>query len=624
MIFKQSFRKIGNSTSLLLLLFLVVLLGSLKFSFPQNNILSYDYFGLYLYLPATFIYHDPAISDLSWLQAINDTYGNTPMFYQLQPHDDYNIIRFFCGMAILLAPFFLLGHGFALVSGYAADGFSMPYQYAMMLAAFFYVVVGLVYTRKILLQFFDERTTFFSLLALYLGSNLFFWTTFDAGAPHTILFGLYAMLLWYTHRWHTTPRKRYAIAVGLLLGLIIVSRPSEIIAMFIPLLWGIDGISGLKQKFRLIASNWPHLLLLVLATILMGLPQIAYYYHYTGQLYFSTYTDPQSGLDFSQPRFAWVLFSYRKGWLVYAPIMVFAIAGFVFLWKKKSSLFVALLTHFLLNLFLLASFTSLVSYGWRAFIQSYALLALPLAALIAVIVQQRNKLLKATALILLAALMLLTIFQSWQIMMGIIHGSRMTKEYYWKVFGKTSVDEAEKQLLLLDRYMDDHNGHQLPGHIQYTEKLLEQFDFENMPENHQTFVVTDPLNPSNKVYSLSTAMPYSPGVKVADRDISRSEHYWASIRFKVYSEEALEKGELLLVVTYTYQGSKENLKGKVYKYRTFSIDDNPEARWKEYSFNYLAPEATTANDRLETYLWLRTDKLILLDDFEVMIQEPIP
>ncbi|MDV7400590.1 hypothetical protein RZS08_54750, partial [Arthrospira platensis SPKY1] len=109
---------------------------------------------------------------------------------------------------------------------------------------------------------------------------------------------------------------------------------------------------------------------------------------------------------------------------------------------------------------------------------------------------------------------------------------------------------------LLYRYMDDHNGQQLPGHIQYTEKLLEQFDFENMPENHQAFVVADPLNPSNKVYSLSTAMPYSPGVKVADRDISRSEHYWASIRCKVYSEVAIEKGELLLVVTYTYQGSK--------------------------------------------------------------------
>ncbi len=132
-------KALRNSSSLIVAVILVVLLGTLKFIVLQKNILSYDYFGLYLYLPATFIYHDPAISDLSWLEKINELYHNTPMFYQLQKVGDYHLIRFFSGIAILLSPFFFLGHLLAHLGSYPADGFSFPYQLAMMIAAFFYV-----------------------------------------------------------------------------------------------------------------------------------------------------------------------------------------------------------------------------------------------------------------------------------------------------------------------------------------------------------------------------------------------------------------------------------------------------------------------------------------------------
>jgi hypothetical protein len=247
--------------SLFVVIFLILLLGSLKFGFQQTNILSFDYFGLYLYLPATFIYNDPAISDLSWLEQINATYQNTPMFYQLQPEGDYNIIRFFCGIAMLLSPFFFLGHGLALVTSYPADGFSYPYQLAMMFAAFAYVTVGLIFTRKILLRFFSDKVTVLTLIALYLGTNLFFWTTFDAGAPHTILYTLYALLIWFTIRWHENPKKRFAIAIGITLGLLIVSRPGEIVAVLIPLFWNIFSWHDVKKKLSLVLNNYPHVLL---------------------------------------------------------------------------------------------------------------------------------------------------------------------------------------------------------------------------------------------------------------------------------------------------------------------------------------------------------------------------
>lgn len=602
---------------------LVVVFGSLKFGFQQTNILSYDFFGLYLYLPATFIYHDPGISDLSWLNAINEQYNNTPMFYQLHPIGGYNIIRFFCGMALLLAPFFFLGHILALATPFAADGFSYPYQLAMMIGAFFYVLLGLVYTRKVLLHFFSDKITAITLVALFLGSNLFFYSTFDAGPPHVVLFSLYAMLLWFTIRWHEKPRKREAAVIGLLLGLIIVSRPAEIIAAAIPLLWGITGWDSFVAKVKLVFKHFHHILILGLVTFIIGIPQFAYYEYYTTYFYYNTYTDPQSSLDFQQPRFAWVLFSYRKGWLLYAPIMVFAIAGLFRMIQKKSSAAIPVFIHFAANLFLIASFTSLVSYGWRAFIQSYALMVIPLAYVVEWIIERKSKVLNRISLVLLLFFIWLSVFQSFQTMHGILHGSRMTKEYYWHIFGTMTPDADAEKLMLMDHYFDDNNPGVLPKYIDYKSFILQVLDFEAMEQAYKRFVVPDPENTGNAVFNLHPQMQFSPGVKVENAKISQSDHYWAEISFKVYSDAIPAIEELNLIVTYTYQGRKEHLRNKVYKYRAFPIHIETAGKWQSFTFRYLAPEATTPNDKLETYLWYRGNNSVLADDFVVKILEPV-
>ena len=609
--------------SLYVVIFLILLLGSLKFSFQQANILSFDFFGLYLYLPATFIYNDPAISDLSWLEQINATYQNTPMFYQLQPEGDYNIIRFFCGIAMLLSPFFFLGHVLALVTAYPADGFSYPYQLAMMLAAFVYVAVGLIFTRNILLRFFSDKVTALTLIALYLGTNLFFWTTFDAGAPHTILFTLYALLIWFTILWHENPKKRFAIAIGVSLGMLIVSRPGEIVAVFIPLFWNVFSWEDVKKKLSLVVKNYPHVLLLILFTVIAGLPQIAYYKHFTGQLYFSTYTDPQSGLDFYAPKFLWVLFSYRKGWLVYAPLMAFAIAGFLPMLTQRNKATLPLMLHFLINLLFIASFTSLISFGWRAFIQSYALMVIPLGFAVQYIVDRHSKIIKGLALLLLSAFIALSILQAWQIMQGIIDGSRMTKAYYWSVFGVTKKEDTNEKLLLIDRNMDDYNNHQLPEGVKYTSRLLQKNDFETPMQYHEKFMVPDPLDSSNTVYRVDPSIAYSPGVKKANGEISQAEHYWASVSFRFLAENPIPDGDFNLVATYNYQGRKKSMQGKVYKYRYIPIKVEKTGEWQQVTIHYLAPEATTPFDRLETYTYYKGKDHIFVDDFEVNILEPV-
>ena len=49
--------------------------------------ISWDVLGYYLYLPATFIYHQPALNDISWLKKINDEKQLTGTLYQVSSND---------------------------------------------------------------------------------------------------------------------------------------------------------------------------------------------------------------------------------------------------------------------------------------------------------------------------------------------------------------------------------------------------------------------------------------------------------------------------------------------------------------------------------------------------------
>jgi hypothetical protein len=58
----------------------------------------------------------------------------------------------------------------------------------------------------------------------------------------------------------------------------------------------------------------------------------------------------------------------------------------------------------------------------------------------------------------------LSIFQSFQYFEGIIDNERMTKDYYWSVFGRTSADQLDRSLLEIDRNDVNWNQSILANH----------------------------------------------------------------------------------------------------------------------------------------------------------------
>ncbi|MBK6283998.1 MAG: hypothetical protein IPF54_16290 [Draconibacterium sp.] len=65
---------------------------------------------------------------------------------------------------------------------------------------------------------------------------------------------------------------------------------------------------------------------------IVWIPQMMYWYSITGHFFVNSYPDEQ--FFWGNPHFIDGLFSYRKGWLLYTPVMIFALLGIPFLFKK--------------------------------------------------------------------------------------------------------------------------------------------------------------------------------------------------------------------------------------------------------------------------------------------------
>ncbi|MEO0728736.1 MAG: hypothetical protein AAFZ63_29640, partial [Bacteroidota bacterium] len=130
------------------------------------------------------------------------------------------------------------------------------------------------------------------------------------------------------------------------------------------------------------------------------------------------------------------------GWLVYTPVMALSIVGFVFLYRQQRPWFLPVLLFFLINLYIVLSWHIwwyAGSFGMRALVQSYAVLSIPLACLLAYFLQKGQSWKVLVSLILLFFIGL-NQFQNWQFRNRILLNDEMTKTYYWNAWGKTQYE----------------------------------------------------------------------------------------------------------------------------------------------------------------------------------------
>jgi len=427
-------RKNILSLSAILLIALIVagVFSNMKRWRQPMKVIQWDIKNYYAYLPAVFIYGDHS---LEFTKEDTEFFGDK--FWPIPTPSGGLVIVTSMGLAMLYLPFFLLGHLVAWLTGAEMNGFSPPYAMFLVLSSLFYVVLGLLALRKVLLRFFSDGITALTLLAMFFATNLFFYTAHEGPMSHAYNFALFAFFILLTIKWYERPGTGNSLLLGLLSGLIVLVRPTNIVILVFFVLYNVKSLSDLKHRVVFLGGKYQLILLMAAAALLVWVPQLIYWKSVSGQWLYYSYKE-EEGFFFGNPQIIRGLFSYRKGWLLYTPIMVLALSGIALLWKNRREFFWPVLVFTVINIYVVLSWWSWWyggGFGQRAFIETYALLAIPFATLLHA-AGKWKKIAQWVFVALTFLMMIHGIFQTAQYHYGAIHWDSMNKITYWASFGR--------------------------------------------------------------------------------------------------------------------------------------------------------------------------------------------
>jgi hypothetical protein len=407
----------------------------------QKKIIDQDVTFYYGYLPATFIYHDLSFR-------FPDKPGFTGHVWSLGLPNGNRIQKMTMGVAFLYLPFFGMAHLYTFVTGGVVNGYSPNYHAALIWAGVFYLIMSLLILRKILNSFFTEGVASLVIITLVLATNLFNYASWDGAMSHIYSFFLFACALWLFLKWMENPGSGVTFLLGITTGLIVLIRPSNLVfVFFLGLVWLFTSGSA-KEKWQFLIGLRYKWFLLLAGAFLIWIPQLIYWKINSGHwLVYSYLGEP---FFFNRPQIINGLFSYRKGWLIYTPVMIFALAGILMMAGKLKRWRFPVVAATLLNLYIVFSWWCWWyggSFSARALVEFYVVLAFPLGAFYRWIFK-RHMVLKISTLLLLGFFIWLNIFQSKQYRTSLLHWDSMSEKAYRGIWGMQSWPENYQEMLI--------------------------------------------------------------------------------------------------------------------------------------------------------------------------------
>ena len=585
------------------------------YSIENYGVVDWDNFGYYLYLPSFFIYDDIELKNDERINQLIDQYNLFTGYYQAHPLRNGNrVIQYTSGMALIYSPAFFMGHLWALISDqHAADGFSLPYQTSLLIELYLILFLGLLYLRKLCLGFFNDKITAILILLLCFGTNIFALASIDPASPHTVLFSAYCILLYFTYRWHQKPKFKYLILIAVILALSALSRPNELLFLVIPLFWLGGQFSTLKSKLAYLLKNPAQLLGAMVPFALLGLLQLSYWKHVTGDWIYDSYLNEDFKL--LDPYLKEYLFSFKKGWLLYTPLMLFAVIGFYPFFKQKRQLAIVFLLFVLSNIWILSSWDCwwyAASFSQRSIAQSYPVFALPLGYLLLSLKNSRP-VVKYSLSSIIALSFVLNLFQTYQFRKGILHAHRMTQEYYFASFFNLSLDKEKQKLLEPNRDVVE-----IPEHEVLNESLIFAESYSTL--NQQKDTVGNYTFPAEGNLVLNKELPYSKAFSFPFNQYSDTSYAYfrAMVRFR--SEYTAEESKFGIVAL-----SRDYRSGKNYKYvfkSSKEVKDYKIGEWRNLELLYCTPYLRNKKDSLFFFLHLTGEKPIEVDQFYLKLYDP--
>jgi hypothetical protein len=390
-----------------------------------------DAYSYYVYLPSWFLHHDLTLESV----AADCCGGVYPEFTALErwPGTGRWVNAHPIGTAVLMTPFFGVAHALTRWSNLTPDGFSLYYQLIIGASGFAYLLAGLGLLRELLVRYFGGGAALAALVTVTFGTNLLNYGVYDGAYSHAFSFFLICALTWLTDRWWAVPSAPTTAALGLVAGLVILTRYSNVVYLGLVPLFGLTPAGGAEWARSLWSRRWWWLLAgLVVAACLA--PQVWLSHEATGHWLVSPYGRFTS-FHFASPRLVAVLFSVQKGLFFWSPALLVAAAGVVVApgWSRRLRL--ATVVAFVGNLYLIASWWDWqmgASFGHRGFTDGFGLAAVALAGFFSWVAQWPR--VAAAVRVFVGAAVLLSVIQMAQFWMGILPAMDTTWNQYLAVF----------------------------------------------------------------------------------------------------------------------------------------------------------------------------------------------
>jgi hypothetical protein len=443
-------RNFRSSFCIFAFLIFSILIQNIDTKSVNKDIFGSDEGGYYNYLPALIIYQDLHFNYIESQSDYRKSFLNKSVN---KDGEEFLLNRYSTGPAILQLPFF----GIACIHSYfqtgTMTGFEPVFRFWIFAGLLFYIALSFFLLQHILSRYFDDLVIAFTILITGLGTNLFYYVNYEPLMSHSYSFFLYSLSLFLTIKWLEDKQWKTMIFLGFTFGLLAVTRLPDVVFIIVLLLWGTDSFSLLKERFLLLYKYHKALIFAFIFFLIPFVPQMFYWHSVSGYWFIDPYAATGARFFFDDPFVSEVLIGYKKGWLLYSPLMIFSLTGFVFLYKKARNIFPGILLFTMLNIYIVSCWSYWWyggSFGMRALIESMLPLAFCVAATIDYFFRYRIK--KVMMISLIITGIGFNLLQTHQYTQGLIHSFGMTRNSYWASFAKLP-PLSERDYKVFDKYL---------------------------------------------------------------------------------------------------------------------------------------------------------------------------
>jgi hypothetical protein len=337
-----------------------------------QSVIHGDASGYYVYLPALFIYNFDADNFPDDIEKISGngfelTHGKVKSKYPL-------------GVAIAYSPFFLVAH----IISKEKDGFSRDYHRSMRIAAVFYCVLGLLFCFLFFSRYINQFVALISLIPLFYGTNLIYYTLKCPCYSHALSFCLIACFLYCISMYKRNPLHWCKWLLPLVFGFIISVRMLNGIVIFLLPFWDFNSFNDSFSFTKKIIRDYKLIIAFVVSVLLFQAPQFLYNLYLNGTILSEMYPG-ETFTNKTHPEWKLVLFGAYNGLYIYAPVfLLFTASNFIVIQERFKN-GVLVLFYFILVILIYASWWSPAlgcAFGHRGLLDFTALFAFPFVLVI--------------------------------------------------------------------------------------------------------------------------------------------------------------------------------------------------------------------------------------------------